>query len=138
MNINLNQIIAYALYLAIVGIGGYITKEYKAHNKKVLELQQEANDRANKVFGQQTVDKAKKIVTDAVYEMEQLGKENNWEGTIKHTKVLEVVEDRIKKLTGGQVILTDDEIFDIIKTTVGYINAGKDTAKPINIAPIQQ
>ena len=122
---NINQIIAYFFYLALMGIGGYATKVWKEHNKAILELKQKEEERAVQILGQQTTDRAKKIVSDAVYEFEQLGKENDWEGDLKHSKVLDFVEGKLKDLSEGKIILTDDDIFDVIKTTVGMINANK-------------
>ncbi len=57
------------------------------------------------------------IVKQAVQTAEQLGKEFNWEGTLKHSKVLELIEGR----TG----LTDEQIFNIIKATVLAVNQAK-------------
>lgn len=119
---NVNQIIAYGLYLTIIGVGGYVAKLWKDHNKKLIKFKEKEEKRANDIFGQQTVDRAKKIIRDAVYEFEQLGKENDWKGDLKHTKVLEFVKSELKKLSGDKIILTDEDIFNIIKTTVGYIN----------------
>jgi hypothetical protein len=58
--------------------------------------------------------KDKQIVCDAVKAVEQLGRESHWQGTMKHSKVLEIIKDKTS--------LTDDEIFNIIKGAVLEVN----------------
>lgn len=54
------------------------------------------------------------VVKQAVQTVEQLGKEFNWEGKIKHSKVREMVE--------GKTGLSDTDIFNTIKATVLEVN----------------
>lgn len=123
--ININQIIAYGLYLGGMAVVGYVTNVWKSHSQKVLELKEREEQRAAEIFGQQTVDKAKQIVKDTVYQVEQLAKSQDWEGIVKKTKVIDIVQDKLKKLGGGKTILSQADIVDIIESTVGYINSKK-------------
>ncbi|WP_234121778.1 hypothetical protein [Clostridium hydrogenum] len=75
MNINVNQTIAYLLYLIAIGIGGYVTKVWKANSSKLLKLKAKEDERAEKLLGQQNYNAAKQIVVDSVYKVEQLAKE---------------------------------------------------------------
>ncbi len=63
-------------------------------------------------------DKAKDIIVMAI---EQMGREYNWEGTVKHSKAVE----KITTQTG----LNSGEIFDIIKSVIGKMNENKDIDK---------
>ena len=116
---NMNQVIGYTLATLLIALGGYISNQFKKmredknsfYNKQTTYLEQK--------MGQDNYDKAKQIVVDAVYKAEQLGKEMAWDGLTKHSKVTEWV--------AGKTNLPEEEIFDIIKTTVGYINAKKAT-----------
>lgn len=58
-------------------------------------------------------------IKNAVKAVEQLGKENNWKGTLKQTKVLDMIADK----TG----LSDEEIYNIIKAAVLEVNSLKST-----------
>lgn len=125
MNINVNQTIAYLLYLIAIGIGGYITKVWKANSKKILELKAKEDERAEKLLGQQNYNAAKQIVVDSVYKVEQLAKEaanEQWNSLDKHSKAIEFISQGLNK---AGLTLSDEDIYSIIKTTVGYINAGK-------------
>lgn len=57
------------------------------------------------------------LVKGAVKTAEQLGKEFNWQGEIKHSKVLKAIE--------GKTGLSDEEIFYIIKSAVLDNNVDK-------------
>ncbi|XOQ58323.1 MAG: hypothetical protein ACFWUI_01205 [Clostridium sp.] len=64
--------------------------------------------------------------------VEQLGKEFNWEGAVKHSKVLELIE--------GKTGLSDDEIYNIIKSTVLEVNqyVNKNDTKDIADVAVQK
>ena len=64
------------------------------------------------------------MIKNAVKAVEQLGKENDWSGTFKHSKVLELIGDK----TG----LTDEEIYNIIKGTVLEVNSLKNSSGAIS------
>ncbi|MFU0784327.1 hypothetical protein [Clostridium sp.] len=72
------------------------------------------------------------IVQDMVKTVEQLGKEFNWEGAVKHSKVLELIE--------GKTGLSDDEIYNIIKSTVLEVNqyVNKNDTKDIADVAVQK
>ncbi|MCD2348486.1 hypothetical protein [Clostridium guangxiense] len=137
MNINVNQTIAYLLYLIAIGVAGYVTKEWKAHNSKLLELKTKEEERAEKLLGQQNYNAAKQIVVDSVYKVEQLAKEavnEQWNSLDKHSKAIEFISQGLNK---AGLTLSDEDIYSIIKTTVGYINAGKVVA-PASINTLVQ
>lgn len=69
-------------------------------------------------MGQDEYNHAKEAAQDIVYKVEQLGKELAWDAVTKHSKA---VEEIAAKCTG----LTDEDIYNIIKTTVGMFNAKK-------------
>lgn len=127
MSINLNQVIAYVLYLIITGIGAFIAAQVKKmredknsfYSKQAtyIEQQQEA---LKAKMGQEEYSNAKQKATDIIYKVEQLGKELAWDAATKHSKATEL----ISQATG----LSDEDIFDIIKSTVGMINSNKATA----------
>jgi hypothetical protein len=63
------------------------------------------------------------IIKSAVKTVEQLGKENDWKGTLKQTKVLDMIE--------GKTGLTEDEIYNIIKGAVLEVNNIKSTSTTV-------
>lgn len=127
--INLNTIIGTALCAIIISVFGFIGEQVaKAkkdpnsfYNKSKAFLDKQEN-KAIELIGKDNEAKAKQIVIDAVYRSEQLGKEMGWNGVTKHSAALEFIENELKKVG---LTLTDDDIYNIIKTTVGYINAHK-------------
>lgn len=137
MNINVNQTIAYLLYIIVIGVGGYVTKVWKANSSKLLELKAREEERAEKLLGQQNYNAAKQIVVDSVYKVEQLAKEaveEQWSGLDKHSKAIQFVSSELNK---AGLTLSDENIYSIIKTTVRYINAGKAVA-PASISTVVQ
>jgi hypothetical protein len=121
---NINQVVAYALYLIIMAVVGFILKEVqilkndkKSFYNQFLSVKDTELQHTKELLGQQNYDKAKQIIVDAVYQAEQLGKEMVWDGLTKHSKVSEWV--------AGKTNLSEEDIFSIIKSTVGYINSHK-------------
>lgn len=117
MNINFNQIIAYLMAMILLSIGGYISTQVKKMREDKNSFYNKQTNYLEQKMGQANYDKGKQIVVDAVYKAEQLGKEMAWDGLTKHSKVTEWV--------AGKTNLPEEDVFDIIKTTVGYINAKK-------------
>lgn len=125
MNINLNQIIAYVLYIIIVGIVGYGIKVYKRHSKELLQFKEVEEKRSEKLLGQDNYFKAKQIIEDGVYRTEQLAKEiinEKWSAEEKHNTTFQYVSGELQKIG---LKLSDEDIYNIIKSTVGYINVNK-------------
>lgn len=117
---NINNIIANTLYLILTAIGGFIYKEYKSHNKILLEFKKKEEDRAIQLLGQENYNKDKQLVVDTIYKVEQLAKEQlqeKWTGIDKHAKVLELI--------AGKTGLKDEDVYDIIKITVSMLNSNK-------------
>jgi hypothetical protein len=92
-----NYVISYVLYLSITGIVSYGTT--------LLKKMKEYNH-------------SKEVAQDIVYKVEQLGKELVWDAVTKHAKAAEEIAG---KCTG----LSDEDIYNIIKTTVGMFNVNK-------------
>lgn len=113
----LNKIVPdvlYAIITILIGLITYYAKQFWLKHKDFLELQRE---QLIQKIGIDTYNKDVAMLQNAVYAVEQLGKEFDWEGTVKHSKVLEMIE--------GKTGLSNEEIYSIIKATVGEINAGK-------------
>ncbi|KHD34960.1 hypothetical protein NL50_14960 [Clostridium acetobutylicum] len=122
MDISVNEIIAYIFYVVIISIGGYIAKQYKAHSKQLIELKEIEEKRAQKLLGEQNYEKARQIVVDGVYRTEQLAKEmmeEKWNSLDKRNKTLQYVSEQLQKV-GIQI--SQEDICNIIKATVGHMN----------------
>jgi hypothetical protein len=113
----ISQIVIPMLYVVvsiIFGIIAYFDKKFYSTHKDFLDFQRQW---LIQKIGIDKYNQDVETVQRAVYSAEQLGKEFDWQGALKHSKALEMIE--------GKTGLTDDEIFNIIKGTVGYINANK-------------
>ncbi|WP_297430598.1 hypothetical protein [Clostridium sp.] len=100
----------------ILGLIAYFVKQFYDSHKNMLETQRQY------LIQKIGIDKYNQDITvikGAVATAEQLGKEFDWTGIVKHTKVLEMIE--------GKTGLTDEEIFNTIKAAVSEIN--KDTSR---------
>ncbi|AGK95420.1 hypothetical protein [Clostridium pasteurianum] len=100
-----------ASVVTVLEIGRRQLKAFLDAHKELIEKQKEA---VIQTIGTEKYNKDVAIVKNAVFAVEQLGKEFNWEGAIKHSKVLELIT--------GKTGLTDDEIFNIIKGAVLEVN----------------
>lgn len=69
-------------------------------------------------IGQEEYNHTKQVAQDIVYKVEQLGKELAWDGIEKHAKAAEGIASKCADLS-------DEEIYNIIKTTVGMFNTNK-------------
>lgn len=118
-----NYIISYVLYLIITGIltyGAALLKKIKEdknsfYNKQLAYINQKQEALKTQI-GQEEYSHAKEVAQDIVYKVEQLGKELAWDAVTKHSKAAEEIA---AKCTG----LSEDDIYNIIKTTVGMLNA---------------
>lgn len=113
----INQIIV-PLIGAVIGkiieVGRRQVKKYLDIKQELIDMQKEA---VKQSMGIEQYNKDKQIVIDTCKTVDQLAKEFDWQGAIKHSKVLELIEDK----TG----LSDGEIYNIIKGTVLEINKPK-------------
>lgn len=100
----------------LLGIALYYFRQFYNKHKDFLELQRQ---QLMQKIGIDKYNADIAIVKNAVNAVEQLGKENDWSGTLKHAKALEIIKDR----TG----LTDDQIYNIIKAAVLEVNCLKST-----------
>lgn len=118
-----NYIISYVLYFIITGILSYaanLLKKMKEDKNSYYNKQAEfiaAQQEALKAkMGQDNYNHTMQVSKDIVYKIEQLGKELAWDAVTKHAKAAEEIA---AKCTG----LSDEDIYNIIKTTVGMLNA---------------
>lgn len=125
--VDINQIIADFLYLVITVIGAFVAAQVKkmkddrnSFYSKQAAFMDHQLEALKQQMGQEQYNHAKQVAQDIIYKVEQLGKELAWDAVTKHSKATEW----ISQATG----LTDERIFDIIKTTVGMINAAKQAA----------
>jgi len=106
------------LFVAGIGtvleIGRRQLKAFLDSKQQLIQKQQEA---LIQTMGIEQYNKDKQTIHDAVETVEQLGKEFNWEGTIKHSKVLHLIE--------GKTGLSDTDIYNIIKAAVLEVNSLK-------------
>jgi hypothetical protein len=130
MNDVLKQIIVDVCYIGlttIAGIATYYGKKFIDSKQNLIVQQQEAlKQQLGDVQYNKDVDTAKRIVMA----VEQMGKEYNWEGAVKHSKAVE-------KIT-AQTGLSSGDIFDIIKSVVAKINQGKDKGTTVTNNTITQ
>lgn len=113
--------------VAVLEIGRRQLKAFLDAHKELIEKQKEA---VIQTIGIDQYNKDVAIVKNAVFTAEQLGKEFNWEGTIKHSKVLELIQ--------GKTGLSDDEIFNIIKGAVLEVNSLKNSTTNIVNTTVQK
>lgn len=119
-----SYIISYVLYTIFILITGYAAKIIKdmkndknSYYNKMIELADKEKETLEQRMGYEEFNHLKQQAQDIVYKVEQLGKELAWDSITKHNKALEW----ISASTG----LSEKEINDIIKTTVGMINSNK-------------
>ncbi|MBC8061331.1 MAG: hypothetical protein H7Y18_11805 [Clostridiaceae bacterium] len=120
-----NYIISYVLYLIITGVISYGTVLLKKmrddknsfYNEQLIFVEQQKEALKTKM-GQDEYNHAKQVAQDIIYKIEQLGKELAWDAVTKHAKAAEEIAS---KCTG----LSDEDIYSIIKTTVGMFNTKK-------------
>jgi hypothetical protein len=120
-----NYIISYVLYLIITGLLSYgatllkkIKDDKNSFYSKQLEFVNQQQEALKAKLGQDEYVHAKQEAKDIVYKVEQLGKELAWDAVTKHAKAAEEIAS---KYTG----LSDEDIYNIIKTTMGMVNVKK-------------
>lgn len=110
----INQIVI-PLLVAIIGtileVSRRQLKAFLDAHKELIEKEKEALENS---IGIEKYNKDVATIKIAVQAVEQLGKEFNWDGEIKHNKVLKLIE--------GKTGLTDEEIYNMIKAAVSEIN----------------
>lgn len=115
----INQIVIPVLVMIIGTILEVARRQIKAYLDSKQELIDKQKEALKQTMGVEQYNIDKQIVIDTVKAVEQLGKEFNWEGTLKHCKVLELIE--------GKTGLSDEEIYNIIKATVLEVNKNKNS-----------
>lgn len=111
---NVIQDICYVGVTTIAGMATYYGKKFIDSKQDLIGRQKEAlKQQLGDAQYNKDVDTAKRIIMA----VEQMGKEYNWEGAVKHSKATEIITQK----TG----LSSGDIFDIIKATVSSINLDK-------------
>ncbi|MBV4424936.1 hypothetical protein [Clostridium tyrobutyricum] len=95
-------------------------KAFLDSKQKLIQKQQESLKQS---MGVELYNKDKQFVQDMVKTVEQMGKEMNWDGALKHSKVLEFI--------AGKTGLSDTEIYNIIKGAVLEVNKYKSNTPTI-------
>ncbi|MDP4145272.1 MAG: hypothetical protein Q8936_12450 [Bacillota bacterium] len=95
----------------ILEIGRRQLRNYLGVRTELLDKQKQALQQSMDI---ERYNKDKQFIKDTVMTIEQLGKELDWEGSLKHSKVLDLVD--------GKTRLKDEEIYNIIKAAVAEIN----------------
>ncbi|SMC17093.1 hypothetical protein SAMN02745134_00237 [Clostridium acidisoli DSM 12555] len=114
----INEIVIPVVGAGVITILALVRNEIKAFlnaHKAFIEKQEVVLQAS---IGIEQYNKDKQIVKDAVYAAEQLGKEFDWRGELKHSKVLEMIE--------GKTGLSDEEIYNVIKSTILEVNGLED------------
>ena len=126
----MNTVLVNNIIIPIVGAGvGTILEIARRQIKAFLDSKQELIEKqkesVKQSMGVELYNKDKQFVQDMVKTVEQIGKEMNWDGALKHSKVLEFVADK----TG----LSDTEIYNIIKGAVLEVNKYKSNTPTITV-----
>lgn len=98
----------------------FYNKQSKYLDKKATFLEQQ--------IGETNYQKARQAIIDCVYKVEEVGKEASWDGLTKHSKVTVWASQN----TG----LSEEQIFNLIKTAVGMINSGLNKATTTVSTPV--
>lgn len=112
----------------ILGIVGYYVKKFLAKHADFIKSQEEL---VQTQIGTEQYNKNKSIAIDLIYGVEQLAKEFDWDKELKHSKATQLISEK----TG----LSQDEIYNLIKSTVGKINENRKNSigNVINTTPIK-
>lgn len=117
MSILLSQIIINVIYIlltVIAGIATYYGKKFIDSKQGLIEKQKEA---LKQQLGDAQYNKDVDIAKRTVLAVQEMGKEFNWEGAVKHSKATEIITQK----TG----LSSGDIYDIIKSVCAEINLKK-------------
>lgn len=124
----MNATLVNNIIIPIVGAGvGTILEIARRQIKAFLDSKQELIEKqkesVKQSMGVELYNKDKQFVQDMVKTVEQMGKEMNWDGALKHSKVLEFI--------AGKTGLSDTDIYNIIKGAVLEVNKYRDNSTPI-------
>jgi hypothetical protein len=119
---NMNTVLVNNIIIPVVGAGvGTILEIARRQIKAFLDSKQELIEKqkesVKQSMGVELYNKDKQFVQDMVKTVEQMGKEQNWDGALKHSKVLEFI--------AGKTGLSDTDIYNIIKGAVLEVNKYK-------------
>jgi E3 ubiquitin-protein ligase DOA10 len=123
------QIIADVCYIAITTIAGIASYYFKKLVNSKKDLNKQQKEALKQQIGDAQYNKDVNTAKRIVMSVEQMGKEFDWEGAIKHSKATEMISQK----TG----LSSGDIFDIIKATVAELNKDKDK-KGYSLDPVKK
>lgn len=103
--------VCYIGVTTIAGIATYYGKKFIDSKQGLIQKQQET---LKQQIGDAQYKKDIEIAQRTVFAVEQMGKEYDWEGAVKHSKATEIISQK----TG----LSSGDIYDIIKSVVSEIN----------------
>jgi hypothetical protein len=112
-----NQIIPQICYVIIATVAGIVTYEVKKFLVAKHELIEKQKQELIQKIGIDKYNQDIEIAKGVIMAVEQMGREYNWEGIIKHAKATELISQK----TG----LNSEDIFNIIKATVAELNKEK-------------
>ncbi|WP_257675627.1 hypothetical protein [Clostridium felsineum] len=110
----INQIVIPLLVAIIVSILEVSRRQLKSYIDSKKELIEKQKEALKQSMGIEQYNKDVATIKQAVATVEQLGKEFKWDGALKHSKVLDMIE--------GKVGLNDEEVYELIKGAVKEIN----------------
>ena len=115
------QIISQIVIPVLVAIIGTILEVGRRQIKTFLDSKQELIEKQKEAvkqsMGIEQYSKDVATINQTVQAVEQMGKEFNWTGEMKNSKVLKLIE--------GKTGLSDEEIYNIIKACVLQVNSLK-------------
>ena len=113
----ISQIIIPVLGVVICTILEVGRRQIKAYLNSKQGLIEKESKALQQSMGIEQYNKDVSVIKQAVQAAEQMGKEFNWTGEMKNSKVLKLIE--------GKTGLTDEEIYNIIKACVLQVNSLK-------------
>lgn len=107
-------LVFYAVISTAASVATYELKKFIAARQDLIEKERAKLIQA---IGIEKYNHDIQIAKSIICSIEQMGKEYNWEGSVKHTKAFELISQKTS--------LSEDDIFQIIKGTVGEFNLMK-------------
>lgn len=101
----------YIIVTLLLSIFTYYIKKYLCEKHSLIEYEKQ---QLIQKIGFENYSNDINIAKNIINAVEQIGKEYNWEGAIKHAKATELISKKTN--------LTKDDIFNVIKATVAMFS----------------